>query len=222
MGSRSYRQACSVAKALDLVGERWTLLLIRDLLVGPQGYNALLSGLPGLTTNLLAKRLKSLAEQGLIEKVPAQPGAKSKSLYGLTAAGQALGPVLQCLSEWGQEHGPAPEATDQFNVRLLLIILARHYVQTGQRWIVQVGSDDVHLQFRLGGEAFEGVEGAPMRPDLVVQAKPLALRELLFGEEPFDSMIASGDLILSGPAPDLRAIWADFVASFQLTRSSSS
>ena len=58
MPPKTYRQLCSVARALDVVGERWTLLLIRDLLMGPQSYSALLDGLPGLTTNLLAKRLK--------------------------------------------------------------------------------------------------------------------------------------------------------------------
>ena len=77
---RSYHQFCGLARALDRVGERWTLLLVRNLLLGPRRYGELLDGLPGITTNLLAKRLKELEEQGIIERVPAAGSADRKSV----------------------------------------------------------------------------------------------------------------------------------------------
>jgi DNA-binding HxlR family transcriptional regulator len=73
MSRRSYAQYCGLAKALDVVGERWTLLVVRNLLLGPLRYSELLRGLPGITTNLLAKRLKEMEEHGLLERIRARP-----------------------------------------------------------------------------------------------------------------------------------------------------
>jgi len=95
-GKRSYQQYCGLAKALDLVGERWTLLVIRELLLGPRRWGQLLDKLPGLTTNLLAKRLADLQAAGLIVRVPAPPGDPEpgrKGWYALSESGRALEPA---------------------------------------------------------------------------------------------------------------------------------
>src|SRR6266566_8503741 len=87
--ARSYDQYCAVARGLDVIGDRWTLLLVRALLLGPIRYKDLLSGLPGIGTNLLADRLKELESAGLIERTVLPPPAGS-TVYQLTEAGQAL------------------------------------------------------------------------------------------------------------------------------------
>jgi len=218
MGSRSYRQFCSVSKALDLVGERWTLLIVRDLLAGAMGYSALLEGLPGLTTNLLAKRLKDLTAAGILEKRPAPTGETCKALYALTEAGVALGPIIGALASWGKEHGPAPEPTDSLNFRWVLILLGRHFVPDGPRWIVQLDCAAKSLQLRLGTPKFEGVEGTPMTPDLIISADPKAYYELLFESTAPESLLESGAVKLTpGTAGDPPLpIWKDFIRSFQL------
>lgn len=218
MGSRSYRQVCSIAKALDLVGERWTLLIVRDLLPGPMGYNALLEGLPGLTTNLLAKRLRDLTCAGILEKLPPPTGESCKALYALTEKGRALGPVIAALAGWGKQHGPPPEPTDHLNFRWLLLLLGRHYVPGGPRWIVQLDCDQRSLQLRLGTPKFEGVEGTPMTPDLVIRADPKTYYQLLFEDTGPDDLLESGSMALTPSAagdPPL-PIWKDFLRSFQL------
>src|SRR5581483_3423202 len=86
---RSYRQYCGVARALDVVGERWTLLIIRDLLLGPRRYKDLLEGLPGIGTNLLADRLKELERHGIVRRTVLPPPAGS-TVYELTDLGSAL------------------------------------------------------------------------------------------------------------------------------------
>src|SRR6476620_8574344 len=99
MPRRSYDQYCGLARALDVVGERWTLLVIRNLLLGPQRYSDLLRGLPGITTNLLAKRLKEMEVLGLIERTQS-PGGEASYGYRLTARGAGLEPVIHALSRW--------------------------------------------------------------------------------------------------------------------------
>ncbi|MDF1799833.1 MAG: helix-turn-helix domain-containing protein [Planctomycetota bacterium] len=218
MGSRSYRQVCSVARALDLVGERWTLLLIRDLFPGPLGYNALLEGLPGLTTNLLATRLRSLTGAGLIERVPAPDDKHAKAHYRLTEAGRALGPALAALSDWGGKYGPPPSPTDALSVRHLLLIFQRHYRQVDARSIVQLECGEARLQVRLGGPTFEGVEGTPMRPDLTLTGAPPAWYHLLFDDTNASDPITTGSLTLTPGEATTNAdeIWSAFRASFQL------
>jgi DNA-binding HxlR family transcriptional regulator len=98
--ARSYRQNCSLARALDLVGERWTLLIIRELARGPKRFTDLESGLRGIGANLLASRLKRLEAAVIIERVQTAPGI---SAYGLTEHGEGLTAALQDLSVWGTD-----------------------------------------------------------------------------------------------------------------------
>ncbi|WP_194917085.1 winged helix-turn-helix transcriptional regulator [Catenulispora rubra] len=101
---RSYGQHCSIAKALDLVGERWTLLIVRELLLqGPCRFTDLRNGLPGIASNLLSGRLKELEENGLISRNEAPPPIAT-TLYALTPRGVELGPVLKALGTWGVQY----------------------------------------------------------------------------------------------------------------------
>ena len=99
---RSYHQYCAVARALDLVGERWTLLLVRELVLGPKRFKDLLEGLPGIGTNLLANRLKDLEAAGIIHRRVLPPPAGS-TVYELTELGQGLEQVVFALGIWGRQ-----------------------------------------------------------------------------------------------------------------------
>jgi DNA-binding HxlR family transcriptional regulator len=103
MAKRSYRQNCALAQASDVIGERWSLLLVRDLLVGPRRFNELSRSLKGIGSNLLAARLKELEAAGIIERQTSDAGAH---LYALTEVGQALEPALLALVRWGLSYGP--------------------------------------------------------------------------------------------------------------------
>ena len=124
MPRRSYHQYCGLARALDVVGERWTLLVIRNLLLGPQRYSELLRGLPGITTNLLAKRLQEMEAMGLIERVT---GAGEAAAYRLTDEGRALEPAIHALGRWGWQRIGTPSARDRRSVEWLLVALRRRY-----------------------------------------------------------------------------------------------
>ncbi len=103
MTKRSYRQNCALAQASDVIGERWSLLLVRDLLVGPRRFNELSRSLKGIGSNLLAARLKELEAAGIMERRPSDAGGH---LYALTKVGQALEPALLALVRWGLSYGP--------------------------------------------------------------------------------------------------------------------
>lgn len=93
-----------MAHALDLVGERWTLLIVRDLLFGPLRFTDLRDGLPGLAPNLLSDRLRWLGQEGVVERVELPPPA-ARTVYALTDAGRDLGPVVHTLAQFGMAHG---------------------------------------------------------------------------------------------------------------------
>jgi DNA-binding HxlR family transcriptional regulator len=111
---RSYGQYCSVAKALDAVGDRWTLLIIRELLLqGPCRYTDLRNGLPGIATNLLADRLHELEAAGLVRREEAAPPVAT-TLFSLTEAGAGLEPSLEALGAWGIRYMAEPADDDEF------------------------------------------------------------------------------------------------------------
>ncbi len=103
MAKRSYRQNCALAQASDVIGERWSLLLVRDLLVGPRRFVELQRSLQGIGTNLLSSRLRELEAAGIIERLE---GTDTRHRYGLTDAGKALEPALLSLVRWGLAYGP--------------------------------------------------------------------------------------------------------------------
>jgi DNA-binding HxlR family transcriptional regulator len=111
---RSYGQYCSIAKALDVVGDRWTLLIIRELLIrGGCRYTDLKDGLPGIATNLLSDRIRELESAGLIRREDAPPPVAT-TLFHLTEAGAELLPVLNAVGRWGTRYMMEPADGDEF------------------------------------------------------------------------------------------------------------
>jgi DNA-binding HxlR family transcriptional regulator/putative sterol carrier protein len=169
---RGYRQFCPAARALDVVGERWTLLVIRELLFGPKRYTDLQEGLPGIGPNVLAARLRSLTAAGLIEQRRLPPPAAS-TVYELTDLGAGLRPVLLSLFQWGLQLLDAPCADDVVRASYWIpAIEAAAYPERAPK-----GTDDIY-EFRIGEEAITvlmkaGVitvrQGAAESPDLVIR-----------------------------------------------------
>src|SRR5215213_596424 len=119
---RSYGQYCTVARALDVVGERWTLLLVRELSTGPKRFKDLLEGLPGIGTNLLARRLKTLEGKGIVRRATLPPPAGS-NVYELTGLGRSLEPVIVALSRWGTRLLDAPREEDDLRAGWAVVAL---------------------------------------------------------------------------------------------------
>jgi DNA-binding HxlR family transcriptional regulator len=195
---RSYDQFCSLARALDRLGERWTLLIVRNLLLGPRRYSDLLAELPGITTNLLAERLQGMESGGLVARRTASGPARA-SLYELTPLGAALEPVIMELGRWGGRFMDAPKKTDTVNIAWGLLSLKRRY-RGGLRAVVE---------FRIGERRFElGFEPTYLsvqerdaaRPELRVSGELAAFQDWLFRDVSASSLRRSGRLAVSGDA----------------------
>lgn len=121
MASRRYGQLCPVARALDVLGERWTLLIVRELLLGPRRFKDLLGALPAMGTNRLSERLRTLQESGAVVRRTLPPPA-GVPVYELTPAGERLAPIVHCLGAWGAGL-PIGEDVDAASGRAELLAL---------------------------------------------------------------------------------------------------
>jgi DNA-binding HxlR family transcriptional regulator len=202
MTSRSYKQFCAVARALDVVGERWTLLLIRELLLGPRRFTDLLEALPGLGTSLLAERLKHLEAAGLIHRERLPPPAATA--YQLTEAGRGLGPVVGALAAFGAQllDVPAPGELVRADLGALYAAgSAEPQALTGPRQTYQAHVDDQVVHIRAGGGAAQAHSGpAPEGADVVITTDQAGFIDLALARRTLAELVAAGRAEVSGDA----------------------
>ncbi|MDX2543418.1 winged helix-turn-helix transcriptional regulator [Streptomyces sp. WI04-05B] len=163
---RSYDQHCSVARALDVVGDRWTLLIVRELLAGPRRYTDLHTDLPGVSTDVLASRLKDMERDGLTtrRRLP-PPGAAF--VYELTRRGSQLLPVLQALGEWGGPELGERRATDAVRAHWFALPLLRGLDAVNGGGLVEVRLEEGEFHLHVGARDVPvyGAGPAPEEPD---------------------------------------------------------
>ena len=146
---KSYEQYCPIAHALDLVGERWALLVVRELMHGPKRYTDLADHLPGIGTNILAARLRALEECGIVAKRRLPPPAASQ-VYELTEYGQSLRTVMRELALWGARSLGPPTAGDE---------LFPGWLENALDTILAPVAPSGRFEFRVGGEVASLVDG---------------------------------------------------------------
>jgi len=158
MAKRSYKQYCAMARALDVVGSRWTLLLVRELLTGPKRFTDLLTWMPSIGTNLLTDRLKELEGHGIVAKRTLPPPAGS-AVYELTEVGRALEPVVLALARWGIRMLGRPEDPQLFSARWSILEMKALFIPE-----LAVGLNEAY-EFHVSGEVFHVViDGGSVHP----------------------------------------------------------
>jgi DNA-binding HxlR family transcriptional regulator len=203
MARRSYDQYCGLARALDVLGERWTLLIVRNLLLGPQRYSELLRGLPGITTNLLAKRLQDMEREGLIEHGVSGEDAA----YRLTSTGRSLEPAIHALGRWGWQRMGKPSAKDRRSIEWLLVALRRRY-RGGVELSAQLEASGETYHIVLRGKSVEIGRGRVPGADLVLRGKDTDLARLFLDGLPKDG--DSSGVEVAGTAKHLRTLIGAF------------
>src|SRR5690242_11984031 len=181
---RSYGQYCSVAKALDLVGDRWTLLIIRELLLrGACRYTDLLHGVPGIATNLLGDRLRTLEQQGIVSRRQAPPPVAT-SLFELTERGRELRPILRQLGEWGAPLMREAAEQDAFRSHWLALPVEMFLAERapeGAPLKIAVRTADEPMVIETVDGAVRIRPGSVEDPDLVLEGPPQLVIGLLSG-----------------------------------------
>ncbi|MBC7987676.1 MAG: transcriptional regulator [Sphingomonadaceae bacterium] len=199
---RRYDDACGTAHALDLVGERWALLVMRELMLGPKRFGDLRGDLPGISANTLTQRLESLEQSGLLVRRRLPPPA-SAQVYELTEWGYEAEPIVQSLGKWAA-RSPAHDPTLPISATSIMLSFRTMFDAERAKGL------RADIGFRLGTESFRGkiergvfrvgrgeVEGA----DVIFTGSPLALAAAVYGRQPFEllapALTVEGDRALA-------------------------
>ncbi len=190
---RSYDDPCGVARALDAVGERWALLVVRDLLLGPKRFTDLAAGLPGLSQNVLSQRLRDLEAAGVVARRTLGPPSGGR-VYELTAAGAELRDVVIALARWGSREPRVAGAA--LNVDALALALETTFDAAAAADLtavlaLRIGDD--RLTARIDAGRLRIVRGEPADPDAVVGLDAAALQGVVFGGARLPPDAVTGD-----------------------------
>ena len=181
MAARSYGQYCGVTTAVELIGERWAMLIVRDLLVGPRRYTDLKQGLPKIPTNILSTRLKELQEGGVVRRVPLM---NCGLVYELTPYGRSLEPILLALGRWGFQAMGDPEPGDVVTPDSLTMALRTSFQPSE--------AADADIELHLGDVVLR----------VIVSAGELAVTQLAPPAPPVGGRLPVGEpdaVIVAGP-----------------------
>lgn len=213
VAARTYGQFCGLARALELVGERWALLIVRDLLVGPRRFTDLRHGLPRIPTNVLAERLKHLEQSGVVRR-RVLPRPAGSVVYELTEYGSQLDDAVQRLGVWGAQSLGEPRPDEIMTADSMVMALRSTFVPRaadGLRASYELRLGAIVIHARIAGSALEVSAGPLADADLVIDTGP-ALKDLMTGEMGPAEAVESGAVRLSGDA----ALLDRFVAAFQI------
>jgi DNA-binding HxlR family transcriptional regulator len=196
-----------LAYALDVVGERWTLLIVRELMAGPRRFKDLMDGLPDISTNLLTERLKSLEEQGIIKRRVLPPPAGS-TVYQLTPLGQALEAALLELGKWGSQFvPPSMEGANVLHLgsyALTLKTFFRDELARGMDETYEIHVDNEILQVRIKDGDIDVRQGEAAKPDAVFYTEMPAYLQVLTGQVEPEEAIARGLVRVEGDIEALK------------------
>ena len=193
--NRSYGDQCGVARSLDVIGERWALLIVRELLLGPKRFNDLLAGLPGASPNVVSQRLRELTASGVIRLRDLGPPARVR-VYELTGWGRELEPVILHLGQWGT-RAPLPEDAGWSLDSLLLALQATaDPAAVSTRYELRVGADVFTVDGTSGSVRMR--RGTADQPGATLTTDADTLRAVTLGIRPLADAGESGDLRLDG------------------------
>lgn len=211
--TRTYDDGCAAAHALDLVGERWALLVVRELLLGPKRFTDLRSGLPHASPNVLAQRLRDLEAAGVVRRGKLPPPAASK-IYELTEWGRDLEPVIIALGKWGV-RSPTKPPDAELGVDSLILSFRTMFDSDrseglGASYEFRLGEDRFRAEVAEGRLEIE--RGDAEQPDATVEADAGTMAALVYGDLDLDDALSSGDLRIEGDT----ALVERFLALFPL------
>jgi DNA-binding HxlR family transcriptional regulator/putative sterol carrier protein len=197
---RTYDDGCAAAHALDLIGERWALLVVRELLLGPKRFTDLRAGLPNASPNVLAQRLRELEAAGVVRRRKLPPPAASR-VYELTDWGMELEPVIVGLGRWGARSASRPREAELGVDSLILSFRTMFDAQAAKgfraSYELRLGEDRFYALVADG--RFEVARGgAQERPDAIIEADAATLAAVVYGGRQLEESLRAGDIEIEG------------------------
>lgn len=209
---RSYGDACRFASALDLVGERWALLVVRELLLGPKRFTDLRHGLPNASPNILSERLRELEQGGVIHRRKLPPPVAAQ-VYELTEWGRELEPIVTQLGAWGA-RSPLPPQHEEIGADSIVLALRSLFdpeAAAGIEASYELRLEEELFHVEVGaGELKLGRGSTPAEPAASIATDPGTLAALLTGQLPLDDALASGAARLDGAKKEARRFFKLF------------
>ncbi len=199
--TRTYADACGIPRALDRVGERWGLMIVRELLLGPKRFTDLKTGLPHASPNVLSERLRELEQTGVVRRRTLPPPAGTR-VYELTEWGLELEPVLDALGRWGARAPLAPpEVGMSFDAHILsLRTLFDPSLAEGFRATLELRLGEERFRAEVADGRLEIMRGEPSAPDAVVETDAATLLALSHRRRGLDDAMRAGDVAIVGDA----------------------
>jgi DNA-binding HxlR family transcriptional regulator len=197
---RPHKDGCAAAHTLDLVGERWALLVVRELMIGPRRFTDLRAGIPDISPNVLGQRLKELEETGVLRRRTLPPPAASH-VYELTDWGYELEPVLQALGRWGSRSPTMPH-DGELGLRSFVLAMRTMFnpnAAKGLRATYELRLSEEPFHAKVGGGRFEIEPGEAADPDATIHAVDhMNLVDVVFNGRPLGDALKAGDIGIEG------------------------
>jgi len=215
-GKRTYEDGCATAHALDLVGERWALLVVRELILGPKRFTDLRAGLPSISPNVLTQRLEELEEANIVRRRKLPPPAAAW-VYELTEWGLELERVIMALGRWGAR---SPQLMQGYPLSVDALVLSLRTMFDSDT----AGKLKAAVELRIGEERFratvangemELTRGTLDEPDAIIETDPNTLVAVVYGGRKFAEAVRSGDLKVEGD----KAVAKQFLSLYPLPQS---
>lgn len=195
---RTYGDPCGIARALDVIGERWALLVVRELLLGPKRFTDLRAGMPNLSPDVLSQRLRELEQAGVVRRGSLPPPAGSR-IYELTDWGREIEPMVLGLGRWASRRTPFPPGDATLGVDSLVLALKTLYDAraagdlVGRSFELRLG--DQRFEVQPAGDRLEVSRGAAAAPDATIATDPGTLEHILWHGDPLttDDLTITGD-----------------------------
>jgi DNA-binding HxlR family transcriptional regulator len=212
-GKRRYDDGCGTAHALELVGERWALLVVRELMLGPRRFTDLRHALPGISPNVLSQRLQELEEASIVVRLTL-PAPVSAKVYALTDWGLELEPLIRDIGRWAARSPRKPMGLPMSVNSVVLSFRTMFSAEASRGFVAK-------LELRLNGQPFsttvmksrlEIVPGKAVEPDAVVTSDPDALAMVVYGGRDLNAAVRAGDIAIEGDT----SVVARFVTLFPL------
>ena len=205
--TRAHDDGCGIAHASDLLGQRWALLVVRELLLGPKRFTDLRTGIPGLSPNVLGQRLRELEGAGLLRRRRLAPPAASQ-VYELTEWGRELEPAVLALGRWAS-HSPSFPAGARMGPDSLVLAMKTTFQPekaTGLEASYELRLGDIPYEIWVSNAGFGAERGEPWNPDARIQTDPDSLASVVFGGRALADAVKRGEVEIEGSRRAVNAL----------------